>query len=70
MPLFSGEDRGRYSVYNYSAAKPSSFISFYLHLSSFIYKLSKVSDAFQKREGDVREDESPSRAFSPLYIGI
>ena len=47
-----------------------SFISFYLHLSSFIYKLSKVSDAFQKREGDGRENECPSRAFSPLYIGL
>ena len=47
-----------------------SFISFYLHLSSFIYKLSKVSDAFQKREGDVRENECPSRAFSPLHIGL
>ena len=54
MPLSSGEDRGRYSVCNHSAAKlmdnwcspldnwysPLSFISFYLHLSPFIYKAS------------------------------
>ena len=41
--LCSGMDRGRYSVCNHSAAKlmdnsPLSFISFYLHLSPFIYK--------------------------------
>ena len=47
-----------------------SFISFYLHLSSFIYKLSKVSGELQKCEGDVRENECPSRASSPLYIGL
>ena len=28
-----------------------------------------MSDEFQKCEGDVREDECPSRASSPLYIG-
>jgi hypothetical protein len=40
MPHFSGEDRGQYSVCNLSAAKPLSFISFYLHLSPFNYKAS------------------------------
>ena len=29
-----------------------------------------VSDEFKKSEGDVRENECPSRALSPLYIGI
>ena len=38
MPLFSGEDRGQYSVCKLSAAKPLSYISFYLHLSPSIYK--------------------------------
>ena len=55
-------------------------IFFYLLLSSSISpclqgklslrKSSKVSDEFQKCEGDVRENEYPSRAFSPLYIGL
>ena len=36
MPLFSGEDRGQYSVCKLSAAKPLSYISFYLHLSPSI----------------------------------
>ena len=66
MPLFSGEDRGRYSVCNHSAAKlmdnwyspldnwyspldnwysPLSFISFYLHLSPFIYKASGACES-------------------------
>ena len=40
MPLFSGEDRGQYSVCKLSAAKPLSYISFYLHLSPSIYKAS------------------------------
>ena len=66
MPLSSGEDRGRYSVCNHSAAKlmdnwcspldnwyspldnwysPLSFISFYLHLSPFIYKASGACES-------------------------
>ena len=28
-----------------------------------------MSDRYKKCEGDVRVDECPSRAFSPLYIG-
>ncbi len=38
MPLFSDEDKGRYSVCNCYAAKLLSSISFYLHLSPSIYK--------------------------------
>jgi len=45
MPLFSGEDRGRYSVCNHSAAKLLSSISFYLHLSPFIYKASGACES-------------------------
>ena len=57
--LCSGMDRGRYSVCNHSAAKlmdngcspldnwysPLSFISFYLHLSPFIYKASGACES-------------------------
>ena len=32
--------------------------------------IKKVSDGHQKWEGEGRESECPSRAFSPLYIGI
>ena len=42
MPLFSGEDRGRYSASNRYTAKLLSSISFYLHLSPSIYKASKA----------------------------
>ena len=45
MPLFSGEDRGRYSVCNHFAAKLLSFISFYLHLSPSIYKASGACES-------------------------
>ena len=44
MPLFSGEDRGQYSVCNLSAAILLSFISFYLHISPFIYKASEACE--------------------------
>ena len=45
MPLFSGEDRGQYSVCKLSAAKPLSYISFYLHLSPSIYKASGACES-------------------------
>ena len=43
--LSAAEDRGRYSVCGYSAAKLLSFISFYLLLTPFIYKASKACES-------------------------
>ena len=51
MPLFSGEDRGRYSVCNFSAAKLLSFISFYLLLSPSIYLYLLLSTFIYKASG-------------------
>ena len=45
MPLFSGEDRGRYSVCNRYAAKLLSYISFYLHLLPSISKASEACES-------------------------
>ena len=43
--LRSGMDRGQYSVCKLSAAKPLSYISFYLHLSPSIYKASGACES-------------------------
>ena len=43
--LSAAEDRGRYSVCGYSAAKLLSFIFFYLLLTPFIYKASEACES-------------------------
>ena len=44
----------------------------YPHILGHIHSYcnSDVRARREKSEGGVREDESPSRAFSPLYIGL
>jgi hypothetical protein len=41
----AAEDRGRYSVSGNAVAKLSSFISFYLLLSPFIFKASEACES-------------------------
>ena len=40
------------------------------HIVSERIRLPNVRARREKSEGDVRENKYPSRAFSPLYIGI
>ena len=42
----AAEDRGHYSVCGDSAEKLLSFISFYLHLSPFIYRASEACESW------------------------